>query len=267
MPYRFDITKNQVMGILNVTPDSFYDGGAYVSQEAALARAMEMQAEGADILDLGAQSTRPGSTPLSVGEELNRLLPILNVILRQVEIPISIDTYHAETARQALRCGAQIINDVSGVVTEEMAQVIKDHGAGWVLMHNAGGADAVPNYQPDVVSVVSKALREMVQQAKAFGLEQAQLCIDPGVGFGKMREDDLALLAHTAQLKIQGMAYLAGASRKRVTAMAGEGDRLPATIAAHTAAQLGGTTILRVHDVKEARLAANMIELIANQNK
>ena len=266
MPYIFDTTKTQIMGILNVTPDSFYDGGAYDSPEAALARAMEMQAEGADILDIGAQSTRPGGTPISAEEELERLLPMLEIILRQVSIPVSIDTYHPETARQALACGAQIINDVSGIVSEKMAHVIKDHGAGWVLMHNAGGADAAPVYRPNVAAVVGKALRDMTEQAQAFGLEQTQLCVDPGIGFGKTREDDLALLAHTARLKIPGMAYLIGASRKRVTAMAGEDGRLPGTIAAHTAAQLGGATILRVHDVKEARQAANLVDLIAWQN-
>ena len=106
MPYTFDITRTQIMGILNVTPDSFYDGGTYASPEAALARALEMQAEGADILDIGAQSTRPGSTPISAEDELNRLLPALEMILRQVSIPVSVDTYHPETARQALACGA-----------------------------------------------------------------------------------------------------------------------------------------------------------------
>ena len=265
MSYIFNITKIQIMGILNVTPDSFYDGGAYGSPEAALARAMEMQAEGADILDIGAQSTRPGSTPLSAGEELERLLPALELILRRVSIPVSVDTYHPETARQALAHGARIINDVSGVVSEEMARTVKDHGAGWILMHNAGGADAVPEYQPDVVTVVEKALWDMTEQALAFGLQQTQLCVDPGIGFGKTREDDLALLAHTARLRISGVAYLVGASRKRVTAMAGEGDRLSGTIAAHTAAQLGGATILRAHDVKEARQAANIVNLISGK--
>ena len=165
-----------------------------------------------------------------------------------------------------MACGAKIINDVSGIVSEEMAQVVKDHGAGWILMHNAGGADAAQDYQPDVVTVVSKALRGMTEEAQAFGLEQTQLCVDPGIGFGKTREDDLALLAHTAQLKIPGVAYLIGASRKRVTAMAGEDGRLFGTIAAHTAAQLGGATILRVHDVKEARQAATLVDFIRNQS-
>jgi len=262
LPYTFDITRTQIMGILNVTPDSFYDGGAYGSPEAALARAMEMQAEGADILDIGAQSTRPGSKPISAEEELERLLPALEAIMRQMSIPVSVDTYHPETARQALACGAQIINDVSGIVSEKMARAVKDYGAGWILMHNAGGADAVPDYRPDVVTVAGNALREMVKQAQAFGLEQTQLCIDPGIGFGKTREDDLALLAHTVRLRIPGVAYLVGASRKRVTALAGEDGRLPATIAAHTAAQLGGATILRVHDVKEARQAATLVDFI-----
>jgi len=248
MPYAFDITRTQVMGILNITPDSFYDGGAYVSPEKAVARAMEIQAEGADILDIGAQSTGPGSKVISAVEELTRLLPVLDKLMRHIKIPVSIDTFYPEVAEQALQRGAKIINDVSGVVKSEMACVVKFHGAGWILMHNGGGADAMPVYKPDVISAVGRTLREMAGQAMAFGLEAAQLCMDPGIGFGKTKKDNLLLLANSAQLKIPGMAYLVGASRKRVA-----GKTLAGTMAAHEMALHGGAVILRVHDVRETR--------------
>lgn len=235
------------MGILNITPDSFYDGGAYLSPEAALARALEIQAEGADILDVGAQSTKPGSRPISPREELSRLLPVLDTLMQHIKIPVSVDTFYPEVAEPALRRGVRIVNDVSGIVTQEMARMVKSHGAGWILMHNGGGADAMPDYRPDVVTVVANALRKMAEQAMAFGLEPSQLCVDPGIGFGKKHEDNRLLLAHSAQLRIPCMAYLVGASRKRVTGKTPEG-----TIAAHALALRGGATILRVHDVKEA---------------
>jgi len=235
------------MGILNITPDSFHDGGAYASPEKAIARAVAMQDEGADILDIGAQSTRPGGSVLSAAEELRRLLPVLELLMEHINIPVSIDTFYPEVAEQALKRGVQIVNDVSGRATEAMAQVVKTQVAGWILMHNNGGADAMPSYKPDVVTVVAKALREMTKQAMAYGIEASQLCVDPGIGFGKTLEDNVLLLANGAQLKIPGMAYLVGASRKRVT-----GGTLEGTLAANALALQGGANILRVHDVKKA---------------
>ena len=240
------------MGILNVTPDSFSDGGMYDSVDATVARALQIQEEGAGILDIGAQSTRPGHTPVSTQEELRRLLPVLQALRGKLSIPISIDTYSPKVAKAALDLGAAIINDVSGTAAREMAEVVLEYGAGWILMHNGGGADAAPHYVPDVVTAVRAALEKLVGQAMAYGLQKSQLCVDPGIGFGKSQEDNLKLLANTPRLKLPGVAYLVGASRKRVISYAG-GDGSPSgTIAAHTIAQLGGADILRTHDVKEA---------------
>jgi len=261
--HKFTTTKTQLMAILNITPDSFFDGGTYLTPELAIKRALELQSQGADILDIGAQSTRPGAVPVPPEEELRRLLPVLEAIAGQVSIPISVDTFHPTVAEQALQHGASIINDVSGRVTTDMANIIQRYNAGWVLMHNGGGADAVPTYAPDIVICVRDSLASMAEQAMSFGLTKQQLCIDPGIGFGKSREDNIKLISNMRSLKLEGIALLVGASRKRVT---GEGippqDRLAGTIAAHTVAQLGGADILRVHDVREARQAADFTELV-----
>jgi len=252
-----------VMGILNVTPDSFSDGGLYAAPERAVARALRIQAEGAGMLDIGAMSTRPGHMPVPPEEELRRLLPVLEALRGQISIPISIDTTNPAVARAALALGACAINDVSGTVNAEMAEVIGEHNAGWILMHNNGGADSAPRYEPDVVSVVRKALEELAGQAYVFGIDEKRLCVDPGIGFGKSREDDLALLANTAKLKVPGVAYLVGVSRKRVIEYAGGGCRTAsATVAAHVIAQLDGANILRAHDVKEAVAAMRVCQSI-----
>jgi dihydropteroate synthase len=264
MPYAFPVKAPGepplVMGILNVTPDSFSDGGMYFSTENALARALQSQEEGAGILDVGAQSTRPGHRPVPPEEELRRLLPVLEALKGKLHIPVSVDTYSPRVARAALARGAAIINDVRGAATREMAQAVLEHGASWVLMHNGGGADAAPRYEPDAVTAVRAGLEKLVGQAVAYGLRTSQLCVDPGIGFGKTQEDNLKLLANTARLRLPGVAYLAGVSRKRVVAHSVGG-----TIAAHTVLQLGGADILRAHDVKEAVQAVRVTSAIDKQ--
>jgi len=251
----------QIMGILNITPDSFFDGSLYASPERALERALKMQAEGADIIDLGAQSTRPGSAVIAAEEELARLLPVLDKLAGRIEVPISVDTFYPEVAKAVLMRGASLINDVSGKVTPEMASVIMGFGANWILMHNPGGADIAEHYAPDVVSCVKDKLTNMVRQALVLGVAKDKLCIDPGIGFGKSRADNLKLLANTNMLKIEGVELLIGASRKRLI---GEQytpeERLAGTIAAHVIAQLGGANMIRVHDVKEAVQAARFVK-------
>ncbi|MCL2445678.1 MAG: dihydropteroate synthase [Oscillospiraceae bacterium] len=258
--FQFSLDSTQIMAIINVTPDSFYDGNVNLSPERAVNAALQAQADGAHVIDLGAHSTRPGSTPVPPNEELRRLLPVLAQLREKLHVPISVDTFYPEVAMQVLQHGAMIINDVSGRVTAEMAAVVREYGAGWVLMHNGGGADAAPTYTPDVVTCVRDELATMVNQAEQFGIAKAQLCVDPGIGFGKTQPDNLRLLGNIAKLKIDGVAMLVGASRKRV---AGEhlppSERLPGTIAAHTIAQLGGADILRVHDVKETIQAAQLV--------
>jgi len=246
----------QLMAILNVTPDSFSDGGLYFAPEDAIARALELERQGADILDVGAQSTRPGCVAVSPAEELRRLLPVLEGLRGKLGIPISIDTFYPEVAEEALRLGASIINDVSGIAREEMAAAVKSHGARWVLMHNQNGADFEGQYE-DVVKEVREALEQMAAKAMALGLEKQQLILDPGIGFGKCYDDNLRLLANLEQVQVPGFPLLAGVSRKRVT-----GGSQAATLAAQAIAQCGGADILRTHDVVEAGQAAKFVRNI-----
>jgi dihydropteroate synthase len=239
------------MGVLNLTPDSFSDGGLFLTPATALPRALEIQAQGADILDLGAQSTRPGHIPVPPEEELARLLPVLEALRGKLRIPISVDTYYPAVAAAALTRGAVIINDVCGKVNAEMAALVKQYGAGWILMHNA----EIPASQ-DALAAVRAGLQTLLEEALAFGLAREQLCLDPGVGFGKTMEGNLQLLSGVSALCSSGAALLVGASRKRVIDYAAgggtpPGQRLGGSIAAHVAAALGGADILRVHDVAE----------------
>ena len=246
----------QLMAILNVTPDSFSDGGMYFSPDAAITRARTLERQGADILDIGAQSTRPGCKVISPEEEWARLRPVLEGLRGKLGIPISIDTFYPEVAREALKLDANMINDVSGIVSEEMAWVVRQYNAGWVLMHNQGGADAEGQYD-DVVSKVRMALEEMAQQAVALGVKKERLCLDPGIGFGKSNEDNLRLLANLERVRAPGFTLLVGVSRKRVT-----GGTQAGTTAAQVLAQCGGADILRTHDVVQAGQAANFVHNI-----
>lgn len=262
--------KTYIMGILNITPDSFSDGGLYSESAAAAERALEMARQGADIIDIGAQSTRPGYTPVPPQEEINRLEPVLN-LLRDKGLIISVDTYYPEVARFALDNGAFIINDVSGVFNKDMAKLIKARSSGWIITHT-GGSDAsgVVLYE-DITLAVNEFFDSMLNKATAFGLDPDSLCLDCGIGFGKSYEDNIAMLRNAALIKRQNTALMYGASRKRVTACATEREningRLYATIAAHTAAILGGADIIRVHDVEEALRAAEMADAILGRGE
>lgn len=259
--------RTYVMGILNVTPDSFSDGGIYLQPEQALARALEMQKQGADILDIGPQSTRPGAQPVSPQEEIERLAPVLDALKGKVCVPISVDTFSPEVAAFALNKGASIINDVSGRVNSTMADVIKTTGAGWVIMHNGGGADAIRvRYEGGVLKAVRHFFESALLQIEALGLDRSRICLDPGIGFGKSQAENLELLRHLKEVKIEDVALLTGASRKRVVGTAAlEEDtakREPGTVAAHTAAIAGGTDIIRVHDVDRALQGARMADAL-----
>ena len=255
-----------VMGILNITPDSFSDGGRYNDTEKAVARALEIQREGAEILDIGAQSTRPGHIPVSAQEEWDRLEPVLRALQGRIAIPISIDTYYAEVADRALDQGAEIINDVSGSMENGMPAVVACHGAALVMMHAGAGAD--DDHEADALAEVRGYFEAALTLAEKSGLELEQVCLDPGVGFGKSRNGDMELMARLPEL-LEGLpdaAVLVGASRKRVVgACCGNPpfeERLAGTLALHTAAQLGGARILRVHDVKEAVQAARVTDAV-----
>ncbi len=245
--------KTYVMGILNYTPDSFSDGGIYFTPEKALEHALEMQSQGADIIDIGANSTRPDAVILGATEEKERLVPIIEAIRSNVTAAISVDTFYPVCAEAALRAGADIINDVSGVFNPETAKLAAKYGAGYVVMHNPCGSAAVSEYPDGVVADLRKFFVDALELAAKFGLPKEQLCLDPGFGFGKTYEDNLEILRNLQWLKFKGVALLAAGSRKRFIGKA-TGEENPAlrdsgTVAVHTAAIAGGADIIRVHDV------------------
>lgn len=243
--YEFPTGKRAyIMGILNYTPDSFSDGGKYNEPQAALARALEMREQGADIIDIGANSTRPGAKILSAREEEERLREVLPVIRDRLGVPVSVDTFYPSCARYALENGAVIINDVSGRVTEETARIIAEYSAGWVITHAPVSADRTAVYPDGVIAGVRKFFLEALETAMGFGLKKEQLCLDPGFGFGKSREDNIELLSKLEWVKIKDIALLAGMSRKRFLDGSDEN-----TFEANRLAVKLGADIIRVHNV------------------
>lgn len=258
--------KTYIMGILNYTPDSFSDGGKYNTPEKALGHALEMRRLGADIIDIGANSTRPGADILSEKEELERILPAFEILKGKLDIPLSVDTFYPAVAEAAISCGVSIINDVSGKFNPEMAEIAKKSGAGYVVMHAPQDADNASQYENGVVSDVRNFFIECMQKAADAGLPRKQLCFDPGIGFGKTREDDIELIANAQWLKFSDAALLIGASRKRFIGMlSGEetGEKRDSgTVAAHAAAISGGADIIRAHDVYSAVQGARVADAI-----
>ena len=244
------------MGIINITPDSFSDGGNYFDCKSAVSHALELIEEGADIIDLGAQSTRPGYEEVLPEEEWQRLKPVLEKIREKTDIPISVDTYFPYVAENALLNGADIINDVSGIINPKMEEIIKKTGAGWVIMHSGEGS----------VSEVFSFFKESVKKTKAFGINQKQLCFDMGIGFGKSYEQNLELIANIDKYKLKEYPLLLGVSRKRVIGKASEQDipseRIYGNIAADTAAILSGVNIIRLHDIKNEKQGIRTAEEI-----
>ena len=277
--------RTLLMGILNVTPDSFSDGGEWLDGEAALAHALEMLDEGADILDLGGESTRPNAVMISADEEQARVIPVLRAILNvRPEAILSIDTYHAETARIAVEAGAEIVNDVSGHLWDaEMSATCAELGCGAVLMHTRGrpqewrGLPALA--RDEVMPLVLRDLEARAREAMAAGVAREAIVLDPGFGFGKAFEENFPLLGCFEELQGLGFPLLAGVSRKGFLArvlveagMRGEPSgsthgQIDATTAANTAAILAGAHILRVHDVGPARIAAAIADRILLANK
>ena len=247
-----------LMGVVNVTPDSFPDGGRFASAPEAVAHGLRLAREGAHLLDVGAESTRPGSEPVPAEEEKRRLLPVIEGLRRALpDLPISADTTKAAVAAAALAAGADLVNDVSaGAFDEEMLPLCASRGAPVVLMHLRGRPKTMqeaPAYE-DVAAEVVMELRARVRSAEEAGLEAGQIVVDPGFGFAKLPEHNLKIVSHLEALAALGHPILVGASRKSaIGALTGApvGERLPGTLALHTAALLKGARILRVHDVKE----------------
>lgn len=263
--------RTYVMGILNYTPDSFSDGGMYNTPEKALEHALEMQSQGADIIDIGANSTRPDAVILPAREEKERLVQVIGSLKGKINAAISVDTFYPECAEAALESGAVIINDVSGVFNEEMAALAVKYGAGYVVMHNPCGSAAVAEYEQGIVEEVRKFFLDALTLAGKCGLPKSRLCLDMGFGFGKSYENNLELLRDMEWLKFKGVALLAAASRKRFIGTAsGEKScamRDAGTVAAHTAAIAGGADIIRAHDVFSAVQGARVADAIYRKGK
>ena len=271
--------KTYIMAIVNVTPDSFSDGGKYFSAEQAIRRALDAQDQGADIIDIGAQSTRPGFSPISAEEEAARLVPVLEGLRGRLHVPVSIDTFYPGVALESLRLGADILNDVTGFSDPEMIAAAAGADCGCIVMHNtafsilpdAPSHDAGHETEPITERVCGFFDRRGAELVRA-GIAVERICFDPGIGFGKTLEENMDLLANT-HLLTDGLdsAFLMAASRKRVIG-APCGDppfeqRMPGTIAAHTIAQCGGADILRVHDVPEAVQAARVADALLAQRR
>ena len=271
--------KTYIMAIVNVTPDSFSDGGKYFSAEQAIRRALDAQDQGADIIDIGAQSTRPGFSPISAEEEAARLVPVLEGLRGRLHVPVSIDTFYPGVALESLRLGADILNDVTGFSDSEMIAAAAGADCGCIVMHNtafsilpdAPSHDAGHEAEPITERVRGFFDRRGAELVRA-GIAMERICFDPGIGFGKTLEENMGLLANT-HLLTDGLdsAFLMAASRKRVIG-APCGDppfeqRMPGTIAAHTIAQCGGADILRVHDVPEAVQAARVADALLAQRR
>lgn len=255
----------RIMGILNITPDSFSDGGLYFDSAAASAHADKMINDGADIIDIGAMSTRPGSEKITSEREIDRLERVLYGIREKSDIPISIDTVYPETADFALENGADIINDVTGVFNGEMASVVKKHGAGWIVMHNkSSDAGDKVDYKNGIINDISEFFDMMISKCVKFGIPEENLCLDSGFGFGKNTAENIDILKNTDKLSDRNIMYLTALSRKRfIGDITGETDaskRDVGTLAADLLACLGGSDILRVHDVKSTRDAVEIFE-------
>lgn len=259
--------RTLVMGVLNVTPDSFSDGGAFLQPEAAIARAEEMAAAGADLLDVGAESTRPGSDPVSPEEEWRRLEPVLTALVDRGATPLSVDTYKPETAARALDLGVDMVNDVTALRDEEMVRVVARHDVPAVLMHMQGEPKTMqrdPRYE-EVVADVLRFLRERMAHAVAGGVDVEKLVVDPGIGFGKTLAHNRELLRRLGELRSLGRPILVGASRKSFigTLLDAEvGERLEGGLAAAVLAASQGARIVRTHDVRETVRALRLADAV-----
>ncbi|MGA6993301.1 MAG: dihydropteroate synthase [Candidatus Deferrimicrobiaceae bacterium] len=259
----------RIMGILNVTPDSFSDGGKYLSFERAVERGREMVKDGADIIDVGGESTRPGSTPVPADVEISRVVPVLRALAERTEAILSVDTTKAIVARQAVAAGARIINDTSALADDpEMAGVVRDSGCAVVLMHRLGTPETMqrsPSYR-SLFDEILDALSDRVSAAEAAGIPADRILVDPGVGFGKRLEDNLALHRHLSDLRNLGKPILFGPSRKaflgRITGRE-PGDRVLGTAACVAMAVQGGAHVVRVHDVSEAMDAVRVAHAVS----
>lgn len=262
------------MGVLNITPDSFSDGGKFLDTEKAVSRALEIESEGADILDIGGESTRPGSEPASVDEQLARVLPVLRKLQGKLKIPISIDTQSAAVARAAIEAGAEIINDISALHRDaQMAAVAKSSRVPIILMHMRGEPRTMQHgpFARDAMKDIANGFREALRRARIAGINRSQILLDPGIGFGKNYKQNFEILARLPELSKFGAPIVIGTSRKAFIGAAlgnlPSDQRIWGTAATVAASILGGAHIVRVHDVREMAQVAKISDRIAAAEK
>ncbi|MCM8818279.1 MAG: dihydropteroate synthase [Candidatus Omnitrophica bacterium] len=261
----FKIDRPFIMGILNVTPDSFFDGGKYFDIDKAVERGIEIEKEGADIIDIGGVSTRPGSSPINEDEEISRVIPIIKILSKKLKIPISCDTFRSKVAEKALENGAEIINDISSFsIDERLLDVIKSSDCGYILMHMKGIPETmqINPYYENVIEEISKFFENKIEIMRENKIDIERVVIDPGIGFGKRVVDNLEILKNLNKFKKFERPILIGTSRKsfigKILNLEVE-ERLEPTIATNVYAFLKGANIFRVHDVKEVKRGIDII--------
>src|SRR5579862_8760827 len=257
--------RTLLMGVLNVTPDSFSDGGKYADPDRAFARAMEIEDEGADILDIGAESTRPGSQRISEAEELRRLVPVLKRLRGKISIPVSVDTYKSGVAEKALEHGAEIINDPSGILLDlQLPRVVTKYDAGLIINHMRGNPENWAKLPPlkDLMRSITIDLEAALHRSRQTGVQRHQIVIDPGLGFGKRREQNAEIIAHLNMLRPLDLPILIGPSRKSFLKKEQPEETEFATAGAIAAAILNGAHIVRVHNVRAMRAVAEVVDSV-----
>lgn len=261
--------KTYIMGVLNVTPDSFSDGGLYLDKSLAVRRAHEMIEDGADIIDIGGESTRPGSEPVSLEEEIARTIPVIEALAKDIKVPISIDTYKAEVAKRALDAGASMVNDISGLRFDpDMPEVVSEYKVPVVIMHIKGtpkNMQVNPSYEA-LIPEIMDYLRISIRLAIKSGIDEDKIVIDPGIGFGKTFDHNLDIIKNLHKFTLLEKPILAGPSRKtfigKILGDAQASERLEGTAAAVAISIFNGANILRVHDVKEMVKVARVADAI-----
>jgi dihydropteroate synthase len=260
--------RTLLMGVLNVTPDSFSDGGLFFDKEKAISHGLRLVEEGADIIDIGGESTKPGSKPLELEEELRRVIPVIKSISAEVDVPISIDTYKSTVAQKAIEAGAEIINDISGLNFDpSLAKVASKEDTPLVLMHIRGTPETMQKnvHYDSLFSEILQYLKDSIQRAESAGLDPRQIIVDPGIGFGKTVEDNLLIIKNLNEFRILGKPILLGTSRKSFIGKilnAEVGERLEGTLSSITVGVLNGANIIRCHDALQAKRAIAVADAI-----
>jgi dihydropteroate synthase len=276
MRRKIPLEKTLVMGILNVTPDSFSDGGEFFSIDSALSQAEKLIGEGADIIDVGGESTRPHSARVLADEEIGRVVPVIEAIVNRFDVPVSIDTSKSSVAEKAVNAGAEIINDVSGLLFDEkIGEIAARYKTGLILMHLRGSFETMHKQEPltDILTEVAGGFRKSIEKAKSFGVAENQIVLDVGIGFSKTFAQNLELIAKLDKLteEFSAFPFLVGTSRKsfigKILGEAPTDQRLPGSLASAAIAVWNGARIVRVHDVKETVESIKVVEAVKNWEK